>query len=170
MLHFSWTRLDSASLSCCIHVLFFREQLHLEKSTFKSFIMLFSCCPHSVPHLPLMPLLSPVTYSASVSAEEITQMEEGTCQLTCWHYHIYHSLFVATVRMGCVSSNVRIHAPQGHWWSSAKWTGVLLLACCQTSCLLPLTRPSDGMLMIAAKKHCHWNTLWNVISDEANPF
>ena len=83
MLNFSWTQLDSASLSCSIHVLFFREQLHQGKSTFKSFIMLFSCCPHSVPHLPLMSLLSPVTYSASVSAEEITQMEEGTCQLTC---------------------------------------------------------------------------------------
>lgn len=90
---------------------------------------------------------------------------------------IHHSQFVFTVCSGWVSSSKT--APwlwgwlRGHLWSSGKWTAVLLLACCQTSglpaCLPPLTRPGvAGILMSAVCEHCHWNTLWNVISHKAN--
>lgn len=116
-------------------------------------------------------LFLPVTYSDSVSAEEITQMEEWTCQLTC-------SSFITVclwplVRSGWVSSSnlrirVRLHHDSEDDWGGCCglrqsgqlccfWHAVRHPACLPAS-LPPLTQPGvAGMLMSAVYEHCHWS-------------
>lgn len=71
-----------------LHFFFFLllwEAVAARKGTFKSYIIrLFSspAAPPSCHNFHLCVFFTPLTYCVSVSAEEITQMEEGTCQLT----------------------------------------------------------------------------------------
>jgi len=64
--------------------LFLRELLQQEKALLRA-ASHFLCAPaHPVYHMYLCLYLffTPIIYSVSVSAEEITQIEEGTCHLT----------------------------------------------------------------------------------------
>lgn len=180
--------LDWAGLrfSLMLHsCLVFQRAVAAWKSTFKSYIiLLFSCCPPSVPHLPLMSLLS----SRHIFCFCICRgnNSDGRRDLPADLLIIHHSLFVATVRSGWVSSNLRIwgwdctttpRMTEGAVVVSGKVDrcavfGMLsdILLACRPACHLWPGPSVAGMLMSAVLEHCHWSALWNVISDEANPF
>lgn len=103
MLRFSRTELDSVSLSCCIHVLFFREILQHEELRATSY-----CFSPAVQHLPLMSILSSHhigLFCFSICRENNSN---GRRNLPADLRIIHHSLVVATVRSGWVSSNLLI--------------------------------------------------------------
>ncbi len=95
------------SFSLMLHSRLVSQTAVAWKSTFKSYIiLLFSCCPPWLPHLPAMSLLS----SRHIFCFCICRgnNSDGRRDLPADLLIIHHSLFVATVRSGWVSSNLRI--------------------------------------------------------------
>lgn len=181
MLHLSWTELDSDQLLSHVAFLSCFPESSCMEVLLRATLYCFPPAAHPLyPTFQLCLFFPPVTDSVPVSAEEITQMEEGTCQLTCSSFItacLWPLYAVGESAATCVSKVET--APRlwgwlrGHLWSSEKWAAAPLLACCQTSCLLaclPATSdPARCGWNANAQEHCHWSALWNVISDEADP-
>lgn len=110
MLHLSWTALDSVtSFSLMLHSCIVPQRAFgAWKNAFKSYIiLLFSIFPLSMAHLPLMSRLS----SRHIFCFCIRRgnNSDGRRDLPADLLIIHHSLFVATIRSGWVSSsNLRI--------------------------------------------------------------
>lgn len=95
-----WTRLSDNLLS---HVAF---MYGFSESSWSSIILLFSCCPPSLPYLPLMSLRSSHhTFCFCICRGNNS---DGRRDLPADLRIIHHSLFVATVRSGWVSSNLHM--------------------------------------------------------------
>lgn len=111
ILHLSRTKLDSQSS----FFLMLHSQMVSQRAFSKVLLRATLCCfsPVSLLHLPTCLLSLSVTFSVFVSAEEITHMEKGTCQLTCSSFITVSlcSLYAVgeSAVATCVYLSVRLH-------------------------------------------------------------